>query len=73
MAEMVNMGFWTVLPFAAVQNLPHLALAPAGVVPQCERRPRPIMDYSFNQVNQDSTPVAPYPAMQFGRTLQRII
>ncbi|MFN9983633.1 MAG: hypothetical protein ACK53Y_27155, partial [bacterium] len=30
-ADMVNMGFWTVLPFEAVQHLPHLALAPAGV------------------------------------------
>jgi hypothetical protein len=73
MADMVNMGYWTVLPFAAVQNLPHLALAPAGVVPQRERRPRPIIDYSFNQVNQASAPVAPYPAMQFRRALLHIL
>jgi len=70
---MVNMGFWTVLPFEAVQHLPHLALAPAGVVPQRERRPRPIMDYTFNSVNQDSTPLAPYGAMQFGPALSRLL
>jgi hypothetical protein len=73
MAEMVNMGYWTVLPFSAVQHLPHLALAPAGVVPQRERRPRPIMDYTYNQVNQDGAPFAPYLAMQFGQALQRIV
>jgi len=73
MADMINMGYWPVLPFAAVQNLPHLALAPAGVIPQRERRPRPIVDYSFNQVNQASAPVAPYPAMQFGRALLRVL
>ena len=59
---MVKMGFWTVLPFTAVQDLPHLSLAPAGVVPQRERRPRPIMDYSFNKVSY-----------QFGQALQCII
>jgi hypothetical protein len=70
---MVNMGFWTVLPFTAVQDLPHLSLAQAGVVPQRERRPRPIMDFSFNKVNQEGVPLAPYLAMQFGQALQRII
>jgi hypothetical protein len=70
---MVNMGFWTVLPFEAVQHLPHLALAPAGVMRQRERRPRPIMDYTFNSINQDSTPLAPYEAMQFGPALSRLL
>jgi len=71
--DMVAMGFWTVLPYPAVRTLPHLALAPAGVVPQRERRPRPIIDYTFNAVNQNSAPLAPYPAMQFGAALQRLL
>jgi hypothetical protein len=73
MWDYVQMGYWTVLPFHAVQHLPHLKLAPAGVVPQRERRPRPIMDYTFNSVNQHSLPLAPTHAMQFGSTLKRLL
>ena len=71
--DMVAMGFWTALPYDAVRLLPHLAIAPAGVVPQRERRPRPIMDYTFNGVNQTTAPLAPYSAMQFGQALQRVL
>ncbi len=73
MWDYVRMGFWTVLPFSAVRHFPHLKLAPAGVVPQRERRPRPIMDYSFNAVNQHSLPLAPTHSMQFGHTFQRLL
>jgi hypothetical protein len=73
MWDYVHMGYWTVLPFDAVQHLPHLKLEPSRVVPQRERRPRPIMDYSFNGVNADSLPLAPHHAMQFGATLQRLL
>jgi hypothetical protein len=67
------MGYWAVLPYEAVRHLPHLRLAPAGVVPQRARRPRPIMDYSYNSINQHSFPLQPAHAMQFGATLQRIL
>jgi hypothetical protein len=73
MYDMVRMGYWVVLPYSAVRSLPHLKLAPCGVVPQRERRPRPIMDYSFNSVNQHVAPLAPIHAMQFGTTLQRLL
>lgn len=73
MLDYVNMGYWVVLPYTAVSQYPHLKLAPAGVVPQRERRPRPIMDYSFNLVNQASIPIAPVHAMQFGSALQRFV
>jgi hypothetical protein len=52
MFEMVQMGFWIVLPYSAVRHQTQLKLAPLGVVPQRDRRPRPIMDYTFNGVNQ---------------------
>ena len=32
--DMVQKGYWTVLPFSAVQHLTHLKLSLAGVVPQ---------------------------------------
>jgi hypothetical protein len=73
MYDYAQMGYWTVLPFKAVANQCHLQLSPAGVVPQRERRPRPIMDYSFSQVNQHSVPLHPSHAMQFGATLQRLL
>ncbi|MFN9983273.1 MAG: hypothetical protein ACK53Y_25320, partial [bacterium] len=48
MFDMVHMGFWVVVPYSAVRHLPRLKLAPAGVVPQRDRRPRPIIDYTYN-------------------------
>jgi hypothetical protein len=51
MADMVAQHFWTVLPYQHVQHLPTLRLSPMGVVPQRDRRSRPIVDYSFSQVN----------------------
>jgi hypothetical protein len=73
MYEYAQMGFWTVLPYQAVRLQPSLCLTPAGVVPQRERRPRPIIDYSFYGTNQTSVPLHPQHAMQFGGTLQRIL
>jgi hypothetical protein len=73
MHDYVQMGFWTVLPYDTVKHLPPLRLAPAGVVPQRERRPRPIIDYSFYNTNNLSLPLHPQRAMQFGATLQRLL
>jgi len=73
MFDYVQMGYWTVLPYNAVRHLPSLRLAPAGVVPQRERHPRPIMDYSFFRTNQEGHSHAPKHAMQFGKALSRIL
>jgi hypothetical protein len=71
--DMVRKGYWSILPFDAVCRLPHLKLSPAGVVPQRERRPRPIMDYSFTAVNNNSLPVSPTAAMQLGHAFTRFL
>jgi hypothetical protein len=73
MYDYAMMGYWLVLPYSTIQGHPHLRIAPAGVVPQCDRHPRPIMDYSYNGVNQASVRLAPNPAMQFGGAFQRIL
>jgi hypothetical protein len=73
MFDYVQMGYWVVLPYRAVRLLRNLRLAPAGVVPQKERRPRPIMGYSFYSTNQSCHPIAPFASMQFGGTLQRLL
>ncbi len=44
MFDYVQMGYWIVLPYSVVRTLPTLRLAPAGIVPQRDQRPRPIMD-----------------------------
>jgi hypothetical protein len=71
--DFVRKGFWILLPYAAVKDLPGLRVSPMGVVPQRDRRPRLIVDYSFYEVNQGTVPVAPVESMQFGRTLERIL
>jgi hypothetical protein len=73
MLDMVKKRYWIVLPFSAVRHFAHLKLAPAGVVPQRTRRPRPIIDYTFTDVNANSAPLAPTQAMQFGQAIQRIL
>jgi hypothetical protein len=73
MYDYVRMGYWLVLPYSAIRGHPLLKIAPSGVVPQRDRRPRPIMDYSFNRVNQTSLDIAPTNAMQFGHCLPRIL
>lgn len=72
MAQMVTAGQYLVLPASLVLDLPNLRLSPMGVVPQRERRPRPIIDYSFYEVNEDTVRLAP-PSMQFGRALDRVL
>jgi hypothetical protein len=73
MADFIEKGFWTVLPFDLVKQFPNLRLSPLGVVPQRERRPRLIVDLSFYGVNADTVRQAPPEAMQFGRTLERLL
>jgi hypothetical protein len=73
MYDYVQMGYWLVLPFGAFRNKPNLRLPPSGVVPQRDRRPRPIMDYTFYGTKQACIPIAPSAAMQFSSALQRIL
>jgi hypothetical protein len=71
--DMVRKHTWMVLPYRVVRHLKNLRVSPIGVVPQHKRRPRPIVDYSFSNVNGETITLAPDDAMQFGRALERII
>jgi hypothetical protein len=73
LGEMLDKGQWVVLPFSAVKHLPNLRVSPPGVVPQRNRRPRWICDYSWSKVNMDTIPIAPLDSMQFGHALDRIL
>jgi len=73
MLDMVQKGYWTLLPFSELEHFVHLKLLPAGVIPQRMRRPWPIMDYTFTEINSSSVPLSPLSSMQFGQTLQRLL
>jgi hypothetical protein len=73
MIDFVHKRFWTVLPYSLARSIPNLRLAPFGVVPQHNRRPRIICDFSFYDQNHDTLPLAPLEAMQFGRALERFL
>ena len=66
-------GYWTLLPYELVKDIPELRISPIGVVPQRERRPRVIVDYSYYGVNRDTVKLAPQESMQFGKALNRMI
>ena len=66
MADMITKGYWVVLPYEMVKDIPNLRISPMGAVPQCERRPRTIVDYSFSGINQEAHRGAPPDAMQIG-------
>ena len=73
MSDMIRKGYWLVLPYELVKHLPDLRISPIGVVPQRERRPRPIVDYTFSGVNDETIKAAPPEAMQFGHALTRVL
>jgi len=70
---MVNKAQWLVLPYDAIKHLPNLRISPMGCVPQHDRRPRTIVDYTFFGLNDDTVPIAPRDAMQFGNALPRLL
>ena len=74
MADMVEQKHWVVLPYSQALLLPHLCLSPMGIVPQRDRRPRIIVDFTFSGVNLHTLKsLAPADAMQFGRALDRVL
>jgi hypothetical protein len=64
--HMTEKGQRVVLPARLVLDKANLRLSPLGVVPQRDRGPRTISDYSFFLVNEDTVDLAPAESMQFG-------
>lgn len=64
MCDMRSKGMFIVLPYHLVRDIPQLRISPIGCVPQRERRPRMINDYTFSSVNPDTLKMAPQEAMQ---------
>ncbi len=73
MADFIEKGFWVVLPYHLVKDLPRLRLSPLGVKEERDRRPRLVVDHSFFDVNEDTETYTPEEAMQYGAALPRIL
>ena len=73
MARMRRKGMFIVLPYELSREHPSLCISPIGCIPQRDRRPRMINDYSFYFVNQNSQKLAPAEAMQWGKALDRVL
>ena len=71
--EMIQKDQWVILPYDVVKDLPGLRLSPPGCIPQRDRRPRWICDYSYYNVNQETVELFAAEAMQFGHALERIL
>ena len=48
-------------------------MLPPGVVPQQDRQPRWIVDYTFSDVSLETLPLAAQEAMQFDNSLDQIL
>ena len=71
--DMIKKGQWAILPASVALKLKGLRVSPPGVVPQRDRRPRWICDYTFSGVNPETVKEMPKEAMQFGHALDRIL
>jgi len=67
--DMIDKSQWIILPYDDVKELKGLRLSLPGVIPQRNRRPRWIGDYTLSEVNQDTVPLAPTDAMQYGKDI----
>jgi hypothetical protein len=63
MMEFASSGFWTLLPFRLVKDMLNLHISPLGIIPQRDRWPRLIVDYSFWGINDDMVKLSPAGAM----------
>jgi hypothetical protein len=71
--DLICKGQLVLLPADLFLQEPNFRISPLGAVPQRERHPRTICDYSFFLVNLDTIPLAPAESMQFGSALWRIL
>jgi hypothetical protein len=59
LAAMMRKHQWTLITASLACSLKGLRVSPIDVVPHCDCRPRMTVDYSFYDVNDDTTQVAP--------------
>ena len=73
MQDMREKDIFILLPYSLLNGQPSLRISPLGCVPQQERRPCIINDYTFSGVNPATVKLAPPEAMQWGRMFHRVL
>jgi hypothetical protein len=68
--DFLQKGYWMLLPYNEVESLIGVRYSPLGVVPQWERQPRVIVDYSFYAVNTDTVQLTLEEVTQFGKAIE---
>jgi hypothetical protein len=71
--DFLKKGYWMLLTYEGVKDMVDLCLSPLGVVPQRDRHPRVIVDYSFYDVNADTLKLSPVEVMQFGKAIECLL
>jgi len=61
---MIKKEQWVILPARAVSELPNIRISPPGCVPQRNRRPRWICNYSWSDVNAETLDLASKDSIQ---------
>lgn len=72
MSDNIEHGYWVVLPYDLVKDLPNRRYSPCGVKGEHDRRARLVVDHTWFFVNCDTLGIAPMESMQFGMALPRI-
>ena len=77
MAEFIENKFWMVLPYELVKYFEEIMFSPAAIKEERDRKPRFLCDHSWDwgwpSVNDSTLEHSPHGAMQFGRTLERLL
>lgn len=74
MCDFAEDGFWAILPYDLIKDLPGVRLSPAQIKEEKDRRPRFIADHSYSGVNDNTIRcTAPADAMQFGGAMYRLL
>ena len=71
--DMIQKGQWVILPASVARRLKGLRASPPGVVPQRDRRPRWICDYTWSSDNAETLDIAPKETMQIGQALDQVL
>ena len=70
---MVDKGQWVVLPYLVDKQLLWLSLSPPGVKEERDQLPQWLGDNGLSNLYSKTLPISTMSAMQYGRTLDRLI
>ena len=70
---MLEKGQWVVLTYSVDKTIPGIRLSPTSLKLEQDRIPRWLGNYSYFKTNAETLPVACLSAMQYDRSLDRLL